>query len=328
VLPYAEVDDVVQEAFLEAYLNLNKLRQPDRFRAWVCGIGLNLARMRLRQLSWLVDLETATSLPSPHPSPEHLAEQHESAQRLYTAISDLPPSEREALLLVYHDGFTHQETAVQLGISLTAVKVRVHRGRNRLRAALAPKERQMVEVIIHDVLTDKVGLADLPTVEEMGKTGKEALWQSTNSHYIIILKEKDKERYLPIWVGPFEAQLVVFKLKEKEITRPILFDLTRILMDLGELALSRVVVSRLHEEIFYGSLIIGKNGATHEVDCRPSDAINLAVRQGVPIFAAAEVMEQSAVMAEDGQPYCFKNEREPEVDWYSLLTEKSSELEK
>jgi RNA polymerase sigma factor (sigma-70 family) len=320
----AEVDDVAQEAFLEAYLSLDKLRQPERFRAWLCGIGLNLAKMRLRRMKWLVDLDTAVSLPAPQPTPEQMAEQHEGEQRLYAAISDLSPAEREALLLVYRDGFSHQETAVQLGISLSAVKVRVHRGRNRLRSALTPVEVHMLEVAIHDILTIKVDPnADLPddeAVETMEKAELDALWRSLNEHRIVILKEKMQDRYLPIWIGPSEADLLLFKLQEKELKRPLVFDLTRTLMDLGSLTLEKVAVSRLHEQVFYGSLTIRKNGTTHEVDCRPSDAINLAVRQDVPMFVAAEVMEQAGELPNESGMYRFKGSKARAVaSWQSLL---------
>jgi hypothetical protein len=334
VLPYSEVDDVVQEAFLEAYLNLGKLRQPERFRAWLCGIGINLAKMRWRRMRWLVSLEMAVSLPSPQPLPERLVEQQETEQRLYDAISDLPPAEREALLLVYRDGFSQRETAEQLGISLSAVKVRVHRGRNRLRSALAiPMEVQMREIMIHDILAVKVDPnADLPDddeVETMEKSELDALWRSLSEHHIVILKEKDADRYLPIWIGPSEAQLIMWKLQEKEVKRPLVFDLTRTLMDLGRLTLENVVVSRLHENVFYGSLNIRKNGTVHEVDCRPSDAINLAVRQNAPIFVADEVMEAAGTLPDEDGIYRFEcSPSRPGLSWHSLLREETSQAGK
>ena len=327
----AEVDDVMQEAFLEAYLSLDRLRQPEKFRAWVCGIGLNLAKMWQRRKRRWVDMETVTVLPSPYPTPEYLAEQREIEQRLYAAIGDLPSAEREALLLVYRDEFSHQETAVQLGISLSAVKVRVHRGRNRLRTALTPKEIAMLEVTIHDILMIKVAPDDdLPEEVEVGTmepSDLDALWRALSNHYLVILKEKAQDRYLPIWIGPLEAQSLLFKLQEKELKRPIVFDLTRTLMDLGNLKLEKVAVSRLHEQIFYGSLTIHKNGTIHDIDCRPSDAINLAVRQNVPIFVAAEVMDLAAVLSDEDGLYRFKDPiSKSGISWQSQLTGEEGEF--
>jgi RNA polymerase sigma factor (sigma-70 family) len=334
VLPNSgEADDVMQEAFLEAYLGLSNQRQPERFRAWVCGIGLNLAKMRRRRKRWLVNWETAVCLPSPQPTPERIAEQHETEQRLYAAIRDLPPAEREALLLVYRDGFSHQETAEQLGISLSAVKVRVHRGRNRLRSTLVPMEVQMREIMIHDILAVKVDPnANLPNdeeVETMEKSELDALWRSLTEHHIVILKEKEADRYLPIWIGLSEAQLIVWKLQEKEVKRPLVFDLTRTLMDLGSLKLENIIISRLHENVFFGSLNIRKNGTIHEVDCRPSDAINLAVRQNVPMFVAEEVMDAAGTQPDEDNVYRFEfSPTRPGMGWYSLLKEEESTLEK
>ena len=160
----AEVDDLLQETFLRAYLNLDSLRDASRFRAWVCGIGINLGRMCLRSLSRqmlsLDELESvgAVALDS-HFSPEKTTERREIIERLSCALADLPPSEREALLLVYRDGLSHRETAEFLDISLSAVKVRVHRGRRRLQNALQVEFGQqyrtevkvkMVEVTVYD----------------------------------------------------------------------------------------------------------------------------------------------------------------------------------
>ena len=101
--PIADVDDVLQETFLQAYLSLDRLRDPAKFRAWVCGIGLNLARMQMRALpqgivSWDRLAQWETAVLDPKPSPEQLAEKRLTLDRLQQAIADLPPGEREALL--------------------------------------------------------------------------------------------------------------------------------------------------------------------------------------------------------------------------------------
>jgi RNA polymerase sigma-70 factor, ECF subfamily len=94
-----EVDDLLQEAFLEAYLNLDRLRQPERFRAWVCGIAINQARMwvrrRQRQPAWSSAEAVITAVPDPRPSPEQLAEQEEMAGRLQQALAGLSAAERQ-----------------------------------------------------------------------------------------------------------------------------------------------------------------------------------------------------------------------------------------
>lgn len=319
-----DVDDLLQETFLEAYLSLHTLRQPDRFRAWACGIAVNLARRRLRILArplfYWDELEgKETAVLDRRLSPEHVAEQREIAARLYQAIADLPPAEREAILLVYGNGLSHREAAARLNASLSAVKVRVHRGRRRLRAALEAEQDRpqpqavrrsplqqsimeglMLEVGIHDVLARPVEENSEDESEEKGVKQH----YSRSQHRIVVLKEKDGERALPIWIGPYEADAIIIRLIGKSLVRPITYDLIKSLLDLGNVHIEKASVSRLHENIFYGALTVktGKKRKTAEVDCRPSDAISLAARMGVPIYVAADVMDKVGIHPdEEGQ---------------------------
>jgi RNA polymerase sigma-70 factor, ECF subfamily len=102
-----EVEDVLQEAFLQAYLNLDNLRQPAKFRAWVCGIALNVARMGWRQRPFtLVSWEQVTESPLVDDQflPDQAIDRYLLLDRLNEALADLPSSERKALLLIYRDG--------------------------------------------------------------------------------------------------------------------------------------------------------------------------------------------------------------------------------
>ncbi|MEM7118026.1 MAG: bifunctional nuclease domain-containing protein [Chloroflexota bacterium] len=280
-------DDLLQEAFLEAFLNLDKLRDPTKFRAWVCGIGLNLAKMQWRQASkrpfqWH-SLESMTdSLVDKRPLPEQQASEHETRRRLQQAIADLPPAEQEAILLVYRDGLSQRETAVSLGVSLSAVKVRVHRGRRRLRQLLTESpvgamEVPMIEVVVQDMV-------------KLFKTEEEV--ETDKGHHVVILQEKTGERQLPIWIGPCEAGLITVQVQGVEMERPLNYDLMKALLDVGQMQVKRAVVSKLHGKIFYGTLEVQTaDGQQTDVDCRPSDAIVLALRLDIPIFVAPEVME-------------------------------------
>jgi RNA polymerase sigma factor (sigma-70 family) len=355
VLPQAtDVDDLLQEAFLQAYLGLDTLRQPDRFRAWVCGIAINLARMRWRRASrhrWLYwdELEgSGIGLADGRPSPERVAEQRETVDRLNQAIADLPPSEREALLLVYGNGLTHRETAERLGASVGAVKVRVHRGRRRLRASLqtdyglgpsrAPENREvevtMIEVDVYDVLAQvRIGESsaseDEPESEPssavecegfIGPAFKKDL-DVVGPHRVVLLKEKTGDRVLPIWIGPCEGDAIVIKLVDESMKRPISADLTKTLLDLGGVEIERVAVSRLHEQIFYSTLTVrtGNGRVPTEVDCRPSDALTLAVRMDVPVYVAGEVMGKAGISASEEGQYLMEKEPPPGTAWQSLL---------
>jgi len=117
-------------------------------------------------------------------------------------------------------------------------------------------------------------------------------------HRVVLLKEKNGERLLPIWIGPHEGDMLKVQLAEKSAPRPLTYDLMVRLLELAHLTVERAVVSRLHEEVFYATLSVHVGGQVHEVDARPSDALNLALRVKVPIFVVPEVMEAQAVQPE------------------------------
>jgi RNA polymerase sigma factor (sigma-70 family) len=131
--------DVVQDATLVALVSLERLRSADRFGAWLCGIALNLARRRLRDIRrpaserWTADVLTTASA-------EENLEAAEVAAIVKHAVSDLAPGQREAVLLFYWRGLTQAEIAAELGISPGAVKARMHQAR----ASLQPKLSSLV----------------------------------------------------------------------------------------------------------------------------------------------------------------------------------------
>jgi uncharacterized protein len=116
-----------------------------------------------------------------------------------------------------------------------------------------------------------------------------------SSNHVVILKEVDRERYLPIWIGPWEANAIAMRLQGVSPERPLSHDLfSTILEDLGA-TIERVVIATLSEETFHARLFVRANGTIHEVDSRPSDALALAVRANVPIFASEAVLERAGV---------------------------------
>lgn len=115
-----------------------------------------------------------------------------------------------------------------------------------------------------------------------------------SQHRIVILKDVDSERFLPIWIGQSEAEAITVALQEIPIVRPLTHDLLRnVLADLGAEVL-RVNILELRNEIFYARIALRVNGKEMEIDSRPSDALALAVRVHVPIYVAEEVMREAA----------------------------------
>ncbi len=116
---------------------------------------------------------------------------------------------------------------------------------------------------------------------------------------IIILREVSSERFLPIWIGPFEADAITLSLQELEVARPLTHDLLRnVLQTLGAQVL-RVNITELRDDVFYARIVLHVNGREMEIDSRPSDALALAVRVNVPIFVAEAVMDEAASVPEE-----------------------------
>jgi bifunctional DNase/RNase len=117
-----------------------------------------------------------------------------------------------------------------------------------------------------------------------------------NYQRVVILKEKEAERYLPIWIGPAEADAIAVRLQEVNIARPLTHDLLRTVIDTLGARVTSVVVNDLANDTFYARIVLDVNGRTLEIDSRPSDAIALAVRARVPIFAEDTVLERAGVL--------------------------------
>ena len=116
---------------------------------------------------------------------------------------------------------------------------------------------------------------------------------------IVILREQDEERYLPIWIGVYEAESITIALQEVEVARPLTHDLIRNLFNQLNARVIRVEVISLRDDTFYGNIVAESNGHTINIDSRPSDALAVAVRTHVPIFVAQSVMNAASIVPED-----------------------------
>jgi len=124
----------------------------------------------------------------------------------------------------------------------------------------------------------------------------------TNQQRIVVLREANSERYLPIWIGPYEAESITIALQEVEVARPQTHDLLKNVLQAVNAHLLRIEVISLRDDVFYGNLVIEVNGHVIEVDCRPSDALALAIRAHVPILVTRDVLESAGITPEqEGQ---------------------------
>ena len=133
-----------------------------------------------------------------------------------------------------------------------------------------------------------------------------------SQHRVVILKDVNSERYLPIWIGPYEADAITIQLQEVEVARPLTHDLLKaIIAEMGG-TIKHVLVSDLRHDTFYASILVERNGKNLEIDSRHSDAIALDVRADVPIYVDESVMEKAAITPEEEEsgeetPSAFKD---------------------
>lgn len=304
--------DAAQEAAIAAMTDLARLRSPDRFGAWFCGIALNVARRWRRQLSREVPGEPpwSTEPAAPEPRPDQAAELAELARLVRTAIGELAPGQRDAVLLFYLQGLGHAEVAAELGITPGAVKARLHQAR----AALAPRLAPIIDTGIDtriDTRKDERMTAPpaqpqsapqpawvLADVAEIRRT-EEA--DPARRKHIMVLTERDGSRSLPIWIGPAEAIAMAVTLESTETPRPFTYKLTSTALEAAGSGIDEVRITKLDPPVFYACVVVRSPSGQQEVDARPSDAVNLALVAGAPIKvdgALFDLQETTAHMDE------------------------------
>ena len=288
--------ELTQEAVLHAYLSLDRLRKPDSFRAWLCGIVVNLCKNHLRRprvqtlsLELLSGGRSFDSLPFPDsaPQPHEAAEAGEMHRLVLAAVAQLSLANREAVLLYYFEQLSVREIAALLQISVPAVKGRLHKSRRKLRdqlrstfaerlprpsAAKQSRRNQMIPVTLLDIV--------VPDPERDSR--------------ILVLTDESRRRLLAIWIGPYEADDIALNLLGKKVYRPMTFSFMAGLLDKAGVQIESVTVSALEKDTFYATVHAQSGAESFTIDARPSDAIALALRTQSPIFAAAEVMEAVA----------------------------------
>jgi bifunctional DNase/RNase len=121
----------------------------------------------------------------------------------------------------------------------------------------------------------------------------------TNQQRIVILKQTNLERYLPIWIGLYEAEAITIALQDIQVARPQTHDLLKTLIQSLKAKLVQVEVMSLSDDVFYGNLVLDVDGERKDVDCRPSDALAIAARMRVPILVSEDVMTQAGIVPEE-----------------------------
>ncbi len=116
---------------------------------------------------------------------------------------------------------------------------------------------------------------------------------------IVILREVDADRYLPIWIGIYEAEAIALALQDVEVARPLTWDLLKNIFSILDARIIRVEVTSLHDDTYYGNIVAEVDGRKLDIDSRPSDAIALAVRAHVPILVSRPILDSVGVIPEE-----------------------------
>lgn len=116
-----------------------------------------------------------------------------------------------------------------------------------------------------------------------------------SQHRVVVLKDTNSDRYLPIWIGPCEADAITIELQEMPPQRPLTHDLLKtVIREMGGRVV-HILINDLRNDVYYARIVVDVKGSQVEIDSRPSDAIALAVRVKTPIFVADVVMDKAAI---------------------------------
>jgi hypothetical protein len=138
---------------------------------------------------------------------------------------------------------------------------------------------------------------------------------------LVVLKQKNSDRYLPIWVGPYEAEAITVALQEVEMSRPLTHDLLNSVFGAFNARVVRIEIVKLQNDIFYGNIVAEVDGREVHIDSRPSDAIALSVRAHVQIFVHPSVMDEAGILPEENLP---EGEEKPARSEPAPLSEEGS----
>jgi len=139
---------------------------------------------------------------------------------------------------------------------------------------------------------------------------------------LVVLKQIESERYLPIWVGPYEAEAITVALQEVEMSRPLTHDLLKNVFGAFNARITRIEIVQLQNDIFYGNIVAEVDGREVQIDSRPSDAIALSVRAHVPILVNQSVMDEAGILPEDD---ISESGESPEKDAPAPLSQEGAE---
>jgi hypothetical protein len=241
--------------------------------------------------------------------PAEAAEAADTAARVREAIGSLADGQRHAVRLFYLQGLSHREVAAELGISVGAVKARLHQARAALAPRLSPLGPAAKEDTVAEGNEPRHAGGGPPQAGPAGAgaapAGGAVRWAAVRvaevrrseeadpraRKHVMVLAEEGGDRTLPIWIGPAEATVLALALQSVETPRPFPYKLAAGLVEAAGSRVSEVRITRLSDSVVYACVVVPGPDGPREVDARPSDAVNLAVACGAPVLLNSALFE-------------------------------------
>lgn len=277
----SDVDDVVQESFLQAFTGLDRLREPDRFAGWLAGIVLNVTRALHRRDR----LTLVSDLPEPlHPTAADgvpSAEDLDRAEALHTAVASLPEGQRRAVALHYYAGLPPGQIAETGG----AARASLHKARLRLRAYLADHRPDLVPA----AWRTHMATVRIARIEPHLPPGPVPDRFPT---HVIVLADDHGHRELPIWLLGGDSHRFTHERSAEELTCRLL--------RAADATVTGVDVDDLGADITAARIGLSGPAGTRSVAARLPDGLAVAIAAGAPIRVAGALLDRLAVQVTPG----------------------------
>jgi RNA polymerase sigma-70 factor (ECF subfamily) len=290
-----DVEDIVQDAFLQAFVALDRLQDPDRFAAWLGGIVLNVYRASRRRAQPDLVAEWPEEL---HPVsadglPEVAIDDLDRVDVLGRALADLPALQRQAVRMFYYADLPVAGIADQLADTPGAVKARLHKARRRLRDHLTARRPDLIPRLPRRTLMTTVRIA----------YAEPRPYKTHISHVLVVLADDTGGRALPLWLKGYDGHSLRLLLDRPAGGAQMVGvpeELADQLLRAAGVSVTAVDIDELGPQVSVARIQLhGPNGTQH-VTARLGDGLALAVVQGAPIRVADTLMDRLAEAVQDG----------------------------
>lgn len=289
--------DLVQEALLQAFLSLHRLQNDERFQNWLYGIVLNLCRNWLRgrpehhsSLDLLLKDEASSQFSqislNPRGDPQELLEKRELQQIVREAVAVLSLRNREVAYLFYYEDLSMQEIATRLGITLSAVKNRLHKGREQLRLHLQKTQPDFAFVPRRNRRTPlMLPLTIFHIIEQH---------ESFSDTFTLFFLDEQQRRLFPLRI--IESRPPSFSPPNATTSEPLTLDLVEQVLHALNGTLQEVAITTLWEDLLYSKITFRGPGGVHALNARLYDGLVLALHLHATISVSEEIFERRAVL--------------------------------